>query len=900
VSAVRANELLDTPVVFEDLDEGECALWAILQDHSGIDQAEFLWYDADTDDGCWRAWDFQWAWWRCEAALQVDQSARSVGKSLGIKLRACAFPNLFPGQEMVVTAPELVHLEPIINLIETQIESTRFYREQIPRTRSAVTHRPFRMNFTNGARIMGRIPQRDGKGVKGIHPIWLELDEGQDFPAPGWVELIETLKRGHEGAIWRAHGVTRGVRDHFYQITQDTPDNKWTVHRIPAMMRPNWSDEERSEKIQQYGSRDDPDYRRNVLGLHGDATNPMFVLYRLMGCTDTDQTSDYNANEYYAVSIKSETLQFAHQEVADVLDFPARHLDYVGEGKAKALFWAGMDVGYTVDPTEILVFVEYRHKPRDPASRLRLLTRVHLERVGHAEQVSAILSVIRFYRPKAFAMDKTGLGLPLFTDLQERCRSDPELLPALDIIKGYAFGEKVLVDLDSSVEIPEWANLDETVRAAGMRRSVLEHASDLLRSLVDAGRLELPWDTELLRQFQGSTWSIAKSLDLYGRKLFCVDQETECLTRSGWARHDQLQEGQEILAFDPEAWSTRWSPLEAVNRFDDAHEMLLMENQSHSSLTTLNHRWIVERHRRLQDDYVREWRTSKNLRGRLRIPRLAPPSDSPAQAKHSDALVELVAWAWTEGHFERRVPGAIQIVQSATVNPDNVARIRSAIRGVLGSAGWGEWPSGPVQKFRIHQEHGRGILEHFVVADWTASGDQDKVVTTDFLLSLTKAQLQLFVDTCLAADGSCSGGHWLFTQRRRNRVEAFQTACTLLGLPTHVYLNPTRSGPYAGTPTWTCSILTTGYFTPPTIRAGLGRTKAEIVRYQGVVWCPTVPMGAWVARRNGTIYVTGNSKGNDHILDGARMAVLGQAQHSVDEMLSAREPPPVLDVFVQL
>ena len=53
-----------------------------------------------------------------------------------------------------------------------------------------------------------------------------------------------------------------------------TPDNEWRVHRITAMSRPNWSDEERQEKIKQYGSRDDPDYRRNVLGAHGDATNP--------------------------------------------------------------------------------------------------------------------------------------------------------------------------------------------------------------------------------------------------------------------------------------------------------------------------------------------------------------------------------------------------------------------------------------------------------------------------------------------------------------------------------------------------------------------------------------------------------------------------------------------------
>jgi hypothetical protein len=252
------------PQVLEDLSDDECALWAILQDPSGLDQAEFLWHDPDRPDGCFRAWAFQWSWYRCVDPLQIDQCARSVGKSLSIKVRGFAFPFLFPGQEMVVTAPELVHLEPIVGLIEQQFQATRLGREMLPRSRSAITHRPFQMNFNNGSRIIGRIPQRDGKGVKGIHPVWLELDEAQDYPHAGWVEFTETLKRGHEGAVWRAHGVTRGLRDDFFEHTQDNPDNDWTVHRFPAMYRPNWTDEERQEKIKKYGSRDDPDYRRNV------------------------------------------------------------------------------------------------------------------------------------------------------------------------------------------------------------------------------------------------------------------------------------------------------------------------------------------------------------------------------------------------------------------------------------------------------------------------------------------------------------------------------------------------------------------------------------------------------------------------------------------------------------
>lgn len=503
-----------TPAVLEALSDEECELYAILSDESGLDQAEFLWFDPDAKYGCFRAWAFQWAWYRCIDPLQIDCCARSVGKSMSIKVRAFAFPFLFPGQEMVITAPELVHLEPIVSLIEGQISATRLTRELLPAGRSAVTHRPFQMNFVNGARIIGRIPQKDGKGVKGIHPVWLEMDESQDYPHAGWIELTETLKRGHEGAVWRAHGVTRGLRDDFYEHTQDTPDNEWTVHRFAAMWRPSWTAQERTEKIKQYGSRDDPDYRRNVLGLHGDATNPMFVLTRLMKCVDDDDHSEYNEDEYFQATIKAETLALFKQQVEEVMDFPPRHKSYL----PKASFWSGMDVGYTTDPSEIVTFVEYRPKGTE-RSVLKLLSRVSMQRMSHGDQVRAILHTIESYRPRVFAMDKTGLGLPLFKDIQERAEDGRAPRNVLDIIKGYNFSEKITVGFDDSIEVDEFKG--DAERDAGIRRSVLEYASDTLRTLVDENRLILPWDAELLKQFQGSTWMSARGgMDQYGRRVF--------------------------------------------------------------------------------------------------------------------------------------------------------------------------------------------------------------------------------------------------------------------------------------------------------------------------------------------------------------------------------------------
>lgn len=495
--------------VLENLSEEECYLWAILSDPSGLDQSEFSWTDNEQVDGCFRAWPFQWPWWRDMSQRQIDQAGRSVGKSLSIKVRAYAFPFINPGQEMVITAPEGNHLDAITDIIETTFLANRLGKEMLIHGRTGIKHRPFHMNFWNGARIMGRIPQRDGKGVKGIHPVWLELDEAQDYPDKGWTEIIETLKMGTEGSMWRAHGVTRGLRDFFYEYTQ--PESGWRVHRITSMHRPYpyWSDEERQDKIQMYGSRDHPDYRRNVLGLHGDATNPMFVLHRLMACVDTDPASNYNNYEYIKLKINNEMVLDHHDEIVPLLNLPESH-----RGKYPRT-WIGMDVGYTNSPSVIVVFGEdVPKKGEEP--KLKMLANIVLERISNPAQVEAILHLISFYKPKAFAMDKTGVGLPLFQDLQDRAQKNSRMQAVADTIKGYNFSEKILVDFDSSIYVDEFKG--DAVRDAGIKRNVLEYSSDKLRQLVDKNRIVLPFDKVLLKEFNGQTYTYKSELDMYGRR----------------------------------------------------------------------------------------------------------------------------------------------------------------------------------------------------------------------------------------------------------------------------------------------------------------------------------------------------------------------------------------------
>jgi hypothetical protein len=490
-------------------DEDDIYLLCILEDETGLDLAEFLWLDEEnTAHGRFRAWDFQWNWYADMSPLQIDQCGRAVGKSNGIQMRAFAFPFSYPGQEMLITAPELNHLRPLVDAVEARLLTSRIADEMLPKAKGrGINRQPhWQARFANGARIISRLPNKDGKGVKGMHPLKLEADEMQDYPLAGWIELIETLKRGSVGAQWRCHGVSRGVRDKYYELTHNP---SWKVHRKMGMHRPNWTAEERDEKVVTYGgSRQNPDYKRNIYGEHGDATNPVFVLARLMACVDQDNGSEYNTDVYSVARITFEELHGRSPIMLLDGHLPALHkTGWTLAPKGYSAYYAGMDVGATNHPSEVLVYGQRAGSQRE---QLDLLLRVHMQRISMEDQEAVVDELFRFYGKKltTFGIDRTGVGFPLWERLHKKY---PEQ------VKGYNFSGKYAVALeDRPLEDKE------TIEDLVIERNIVEFSSDALREVVDAKGFLLPFDRELLSEWQGQSYVIVKNANSgpYGKRQY--------------------------------------------------------------------------------------------------------------------------------------------------------------------------------------------------------------------------------------------------------------------------------------------------------------------------------------------------------------------------------------------
>ena len=496
-----------------------------------------------------------------------------VHNSERMMLRVLAFPFVQPGEEMSIFTPEHTHIDKIAERIEMRITTNWFYRSLTRPGRSGITHRPFKCLWANGSRLISSLPQRSGIGAKGTHSVEVHIEEAQDLSPQAWAEIPNTISWEKPGAAWHIHGVSKGVRDAFYDYSTK-PELGFTVHQITQMHREDWSEERRQQLIEEFGgSADSPDYRRNVCGAHGDTANVVFILSRLMSGVDTDESSHFNLTEYQHYEVRGPELQSrveamgtgagTHLEdsseqhtlaVQQMLDFPMLHRERY------EVFWAGMDVGLVDDPSEILIFAEYHPSaderranraaklgvPLDGRSRLKLVTRISMRWIPAPLQADVIMWVIEEYKPRAFSMDSTGNGLPVFQELQKRAGSarmrvmdysDDGKIPiaatdartrrqaqareALTTIKGYNFSGKVIVGFDDAkVEaMPAGATPQEVADEAGLKTWVKQGATDFLRGIVDTQRHLLPYDKELLRQFNAQTWQYgAGGVDAYGRR----------------------------------------------------------------------------------------------------------------------------------------------------------------------------------------------------------------------------------------------------------------------------------------------------------------------------------------------------------------------------------------------
>jgi hypothetical protein len=335
---------------------------------------------------------------------------------------------------------------------------------------------------------------------------------------------------------------------------------------------------------------------------------------------------------------------------------------------------------------------------------------------------------------------------------------------------------------------------------------------------------------------------------------YCVDTATEALTKRGWLNIDDICEDDTILSYSD--GSLTWSSIKSIYRGQYDGLMHYLTVRGMDALITPNHKLVTERGLVKAEHLIESDRVI-----------LMGDAVEDGSGVYEDSLVELAGWIVTEGCYETNENGIkrITIYQNSGSKADR-------IRNCLIKLGYKFSESKPRRKlitFALSREDSRDVSRLL----------PDKNLTMEFILSLTNAQRELLINTMIDGDGWRVNGRRRYVQKSKDGVDMLQVLCTLAGIKTNHHLVVDHPS-YGKTSTFyqvnlfsergnttrvECIDFHGGKRNGRNARGpGSGRGKAHhpnepTTQYNGRVWCPETEYGCFVARRNGKVYLTGNT-----------------------------------------
>lgn len=335
-------------------------------------------------------------------------------------------------------------------------------------------------------------------------------------------------------------------------------------------------------------------------------------------------------------------------------------------------------------------------------------------------------------------------------------------------------------------------------------------------------------------------WSI-NTQPFSGAHFACVDTETEALTISGWKKFNQLKIGELLVAFDMTNERLRYEPLQDFKVYDYEGDMIQIKTLQTDMLLTPNHR-VVSRRFNKRKKCLGKYRivSASDIKERDKIPVIAEweegtygllPSPSPD-------LAELIGWVIAEGYIKNHT---ITIYQSV-----NNKRYVETIKSLLERCNI-------KYRYKInHKKYKDEIKETgCFFLNWYSSKHILSYIPNKtfepYMMLWDKECLQRLFNGFVKGDGHIRGDKRIqVNQKDKKNVDLFQYLCFRLNKRSLI-----------SKPRLFSIFITDKKYV--TIRSTKGKVNKQTVHYKGKIWCPKLPSGTWVARRNGKIFITGNT-----------------------------------------
>jgi hypothetical protein len=415
----------------------------------------------------------------------VHQDGRSVGKTVDLSTLLFWTTFIHPGSSALVAAPYQGQLDTIIEEVEYQLDHSDTLRSSLARNAKGnpkIKRQPyFEVEFTHGSKVYFRPAGDRGSAFRSLHVDYLFVDEAAWLPDEAWNALRQCL---NAGGVFRVYSTPNGLRDTtYYRITQS---KEWTHFSWPSWFAPDWSDAREKDLLEFYGGRDTPGWQHEVAGEHGKPSYGAFVVAQVLSAlTDIEPYRKHVITGEHLEGCDSE--EAIRQRIELVLD--------LGNGNGK--YWLGGDLGYTSDPTELLLFEE---EPETGVLTLHL--RVHAEHVAYPVITEIIALIDRLYSPLGIGVDRGGNGMSVVQELlgldkyKDRCFTGR--------LVGYEFGGSI--------------NVGEENDGRPITKRVKEHMTALISQALHSKKLHLPKsDHEIEDQLCTQTYTLSDRGVVYSK-----------------------------------------------------------------------------------------------------------------------------------------------------------------------------------------------------------------------------------------------------------------------------------------------------------------------------------------------------------------------------------------------
>ena len=324
----------------------------------------------------------------------------------------------------------------------------------------------------------------------------------------------------------------------------------------------------------------------------------------------------------------------------------------------------------------------------------------------------------------------------------------------------------------------------------------------------------------------------------------CLSEDTKILTPDGWKSYNQVKVGDIIYTFNLETHEIEMKTVKDIFVRKYQGKMYNLRNRTQNQLVSPHHRVVrqVFNSKRYKMQEIEDLLTFKSP---ISVPVVGENSNPDLDV--SDEQLKLMAWIISEGSIEKDGSHRVSIYQSKKVNPEKYKEIIGLLNHfnlefeVREQKGWGD-----CQHVRLSPTSSKSIHKWF---------DGNKKVPPKWLYRLSKRQARIFLETYVKGDG------WNEKYRKRiittctDTLEALEALAVLAGFNfsarTRTFKSPRK----------------------PQYYLTLTESKHDYIQeikemdYEGIIWSVHTDNETVIAKRNGQVFITGNTPFTNVTLD---------------------------------